>query len=131
MAVTARRSVEVQPPRAIHVSAPAPGGNRADGPLTLIMGRSSLFGVNMLVTVYYVEGFGAGRDEAFERVIGIGRVVNIQANGLIQVQVLREVSNHAELWQRIRNREMAVVGQIVVKPSIDFNQAGIEVRFNE
>jgi len=85
----------------------------------------------MLVTVYYVEGFGAGRDEAFERVIGIGRVVNIQANGLIQVQVLREVSNHAELWQRIRNREMAVVGQIVVKPSIDFNQAGIEVRFNE
>jgi hypothetical protein len=67
----------------------------------------------------------------FERVIGIGRVVNIQQNGLIQVLVLKEVPNHVELWQRIRSHERSILPQIVIKPSIDFNETGIEVRFNE
>ena len=92
---------------------------------------SDLFGVNIFVTIYYVERLEQGRDEVFERAIGIGRVANIQQNGLIQVRVLREVQNHANLWQRIRNHERSILPQIVIKPSIDFNEAGIEVRSNE
>jgi hypothetical protein len=45
--------------------------------------------------------------------------------------VLKEVSNHAEIWQRVRNREAAILAQIVIKPSIDFKEAGVEVRFDE
>jgi hypothetical protein len=96
-----------------------------------VLERSSLFGVSIFVTVYYVEGLERGRGEVVERAIGIGRVTNVQQNGLIQVLVLREVPNHAELWQRIRNHEKAILSQIIIKPSIDFNEAGIEVRFNE
>jgi len=95
------------------------------------MGRSRLFGVNILVTIYYVEGLGSGQNEYFERAIGIGRVINIQENGLIQVLAPREVSNHAELWQRIRSRDMATLSRIIIKPSIDFGEAGIEVLFDE
>jgi hypothetical protein len=95
------------------------------------MGRSRQFGVNILVIVYYEERLEAGRGETFERKIGIGRVVNIQENGLIQVLVLREVSNHSELWQRVRNHEIATLSGIVIKPSIDFNAIGIEGGFDE
>jgi hypothetical protein len=118
-------------PRVLHVSAPASSNDAVNRPVTLVLDRSDLFGVNILVTIYYVERLGPGRDEVFERQIGIGRVANIQQNGLVQVVVLAEVSTHAELWQRIRNREAAALSQIVVKPSISFNETGIEVRFNE
>ena len=67
----------------------------------------------------------------FERAVGIGRVINIQENGLIQVLVLREMPNHADLWQRIRSREMTTLGQVTIKPSFEFHEAGVEVRFNE
>ena len=97
----------------------------------LIMGQSRRFGVNILVAVYYEEGLGAGRREIFERAIGIGPVVNIQENGLIQVLLLPAVVNQSELWQRIPNREMAILPHVVIKPSIDFNSVGIEVRFDE
>jgi hypothetical protein len=63
----------------------------------------------------------------FEQAIGIGRMANIQQNGLIQVLVLREVLNHVDLWQRIRNQGRSILPQIVIKPPIDFNAARIEV----
>jgi len=63
----------------------------------------------------------------FEQAIGIGRMANIQQNGLIQVLVLREVLNHVDLWQRIRNQGRSILQQIVIKPPIDFNAARIEV----
>lgn len=77
----------------------------SEGAVILLMRRSRQFGVNILVTVYYEESLGSGRGEVFERTIGIGRVVNIRENGLIQVLVLREVLNHSELWQGIRKNE--------------------------
>ena len=46
-------------------------------------------------------------------------------------QVLREVPNQADLWQRIRKREMTTLGQVTIKPSISNNEAGIEVQFHE
>jgi hypothetical protein len=127
MAIEARRAAHGGPPRAVYAYVSTAG----EGAVTLIMGRSRQFGVNILVIVYYEERLEAGRGETFERKIGIGRVVNIQENGLIQVLVLREVSNHSELWQRVRNHEIATLSGIVIKPSIDFNAIGIEGGFDE
>ena len=101
------------------------------GTVTLVLDRSALFGFNALVTIYHVERLEQGREDLFERAIGVGRVSNIQQNGLIQVLVLVEVPLHAELWQRVRNREAGVIGQLVVKPSVPYDAAGMEVRFNE
>ncbi len=131
LVVAARRYARGRLPRAVHAVVPASPSDGTPRPVTLVLERSDLFGVNIFVTIYYVQHLDRRRDEVFEQAIGIGRVANIQQNGLIQVLVLREVPNHAELWQRVRNHETAILSQIVIKPSIDFNEAGIEVRFNE
>jgi hypothetical protein len=131
MVLETRRSAQPNPPRAVYVHVLPATADATNQALILVMERSRQFGVNILVTVYYEEGLAVGRAEIFERTIGIGRVINIQENGLIQVRLLREVSNHGDLWQRIRNRDTATLSNVIIKPSIDFNDAGIEVRFNE
>jgi hypothetical protein len=95
------------------------------------MGRSGQFGVNILVTVYYEEHLTGEQGDVIEESIGIGQVVNIQKNGLIQVRGLKEGLHHAALWNRIRDREMAILQHVIIKPSFDFNDVGIEVRFDE
>lgn len=131
MTMEARRSKRAPLPKVRHVSMLERTGDETVKPLTLLMEPSRFFGVNILVTIFYVNLFGDGHDATYEQTIGIGQVVNIQENGLIQVLVLREMSDHAALWQRIRKPEMATLSQVVIKPSIDFNRAGIEVRFND
>jgi hypothetical protein len=131
VAMDARRLTHGDLPRAVYVFSQSGAESSTDGPIILVMGRSRQFGVNNFATIYYEEGLGTERGEVIERAIGIGQVANIQENGRIQVRVLREVANHSELWQRIRNREMATLSRVVIKPSIDFNSVGIEVRFDE
>jgi hypothetical protein len=130
MAMDARRSARGDLPRAVAAIVPAAATDRKQA-VTLVMGRSRQFGVNILVTIYHEERLSAERTDIIEQAIGIGQVINIQENGLIQVLVVREEPIHAALWQRIRNRETPVLVDVVVKPSIDFNALGIEVRIDE
>lgn len=95
------------------------------------MGRSGLFGVNILVTIYYEEHLTSAHGDVIEESIGIGQVINIQKNGLLQIRVLKEGTNHAALWKRIRERDVAVLSHVIIKPSIDFSDVGIEVKFDE
>ncbi len=130
VAVTRRQSRGMLPRvRSAFVDELGPGGS--DKPVTLLLDRSELFGINNLVTVYYTEHVGPGRDEVFEMFIGIGRVDTIQPNGRVQILVIAEMADKAELWQRIRKREPATLGQIVVRPSISINEAGLGVRSYE
>ncbi len=128
MVLAARRAAGGRLPKTRDVVLAAQG---TTGTVTLVLDRSALFGFNALVTIYYVERLRQGREDVFERLIGVGRVSNIQQNGLIQVLVLVEVPLHAELWQRVQNREASVIGQLAVKPSVPYDAAGMEVRFNE
>ena len=128
MVLAARRAAGGRLPKTRDVVLAAEG---TTGTVTLVLDRSALFGFNALVTIYHVERLDQGREDVFERLIGVGRISNIQQNGLIQVQMLVEMPLHAELWQRVRNREASVIGQLVVKPSIPFGAAGMEVRFSE
>jgi hypothetical protein len=105
------------------------GGNESAN-VTLVLEPTDLLGFNLLVTIYYNEDLEPGGGAVFERLVGVGRVANVQQNGLVQVLVLMEVPTHVALWQRIRNREVTVIAQIVVKPSIPYDEAGMEVRFN-
>lgn len=131
LAIDARRDARGALPRAVGVDCAPAAEDSAEEPVTLIIGGSRQFGVNFLVTVYYEEYLVPKKGPIFERAIGIGRVANVQENGLIQVLIVREVSNHAGLWQRIRQRDVATLSGVVVKPSIDFNAMGMEVRFDE
>jgi hypothetical protein len=127
MVMAARQLVRPDAPRAIRALVPANERQR----LTLVMGRSRQFGVNILVTVYHEDHLSADSAEILEQAIGVGQVINSQESGLIQIRVLREDRNHAVLWERIRGGDMAVLSRVVIKPSIDFNAAGIEVRIDE
>lgn len=131
MVVTARRHARPRLPRTRHVMVSEGRDPAIARSVILVLERSELFGVNILVTIYYSEHLDAGSGEVFERAVGVGRVVNVQQNGLIQVLLLAEVPANAELWQRIRNREAAALHQLIVKPSVFSDAAGIEVRFNE
>lgn len=99
-------------------------------PVIILLDRSDLFGVNLLVAIYYNEPLAVGSPEHFERLIGVGRVANVQRDGRVQVLVLRELPAHAESWQRIRRRDADAIGRVVVKPSVPYDEAGVEVRVN-
>jgi hypothetical protein len=128
--LVARHHAHGRLPEVLHASVPETGEEVLDAGVTLVMEASNLFGVNIFVTIYYTEPLDWGADEVFERAIGIGRVANVQQNGLVQVLVLRETPSHPEIWQRIRRRDTVTLSQLVIKPSIAFSDAGIEVRFN-
>jgi len=100
-------------------------------PVTLLLDRSDVFGSNLLVTIYYNEPLNVGGAESFEWLIGVGRVSNTQEDGRIQILVLSELATHVEIWQRIRRREAGVLRHVVVKPSVPYGEAGVEVRINE
>jgi len=129
MGIAVRRSASQPLPRTRQIVVPDRAAPGADPSVILVLDRSSLFGFNILVTIYYSERLDPRRGDVFERAIGIGRVVNVQQNGLIQVLVLAELPGNADLWQRTRNREAAALAQLVVKPSVLFDAAGVEVRF--
>lgn len=96
--------------------------------ITLITRRSRQFGVNTLVTIYYEMRISSERADILEQVIGIGHVTNVQENGLIRILVLRQEAQHASVWQRIRDRDVPVLSDVVVKPFIEFNADCVEVR---
>jgi len=132
MVATARRHVRQRLPgvRAALLLGEDPAVPAA-APVTLLLDRSELFGSNLLVTIFYNQPLRGGPAESVERPIGVGRVSNIQQDGRIQILVLLERAAEAETWQRIRCDEVATLAHIVVKPSVAYGAAGIEVRFNE
>lgn len=108
MVAVARRQARGRLPRTLGAF-PIAGGNT-----TLLLDRSELFGFNVLVAIYYTETVG-GRAGVLERLIGVGRVSNIQQNGRIQITVLREFEGRARLWEMIRAHDTAPLERIVVK----------------
>jgi hypothetical protein len=127
MVLAARRGASGRLPKTRYAHV---GSEGATGPVTLVLDRSELFGFNVVVTIYYNKRLEQNRDEVIERLIGVGRVANVRQNGLVQVIVLVELPTHVKLWERIRNRDATAIAQVVVKPSIPYDEAGMEVRFN-
>jgi hypothetical protein len=114
--------------RAARVSGDAEPGT-AD--LTLLLDRSDWFGTGLAVSIYFFEEIQDGSGLGFERLIGLGKVDSVQESGRIQVLVVRELEGYAELWQRIRRQDAATIARVVVKPSVPYHEAGVEVRSNE
>jgi hypothetical protein len=58
------------------------GGRRGNH---LIIDPARQLGINIPITIYYEEGLGVRRSDLFEHAIDVGRVINTQQSGLIQV----------------------------------------------
>lgn len=75
----------------------------------LLLEPSGIFSHNNLVAIYYFEN-------ELEVSIGVGEVINIQENHLIQIRVQNTSDAHNELWTKIYNNDAAAISRLIVKP---------------
>ena len=78
----------------------------------LLLEPSDIYAHEALVSVYYLEN-------DFERLIGVGFILTIQGNGLIQVLVNKALEEQGEnIWESICQNDVTVLSKLHVKPSI-------------
>lgn len=81
----------------------------------LLLEASDLYSIDGTVSIFYKTPADQG---GVEQSVGIGRIMNVQEDGKIQVLVFSPVEPTSEIWTRIRNNDAGVVSNMVVKPSI-------------
>jgi hypothetical protein len=123
MLQSARRLAGRQSPKVIHVIVARSPVEGEANLVTPLLESSSGFMASHLVTINYAEPFASG--QIFEQRIGIGYVCNLQQNGLVQIRVMKVVSNPDELWQRISNRDLPILAQVVIRPSVAISDVEI------
>lgn len=124
LVIGARRLAQPSPPKIVSVRLRMTA--EALPSTILIIEAAPLFVVDLLVTIYHEEAVTSRPGDVVEEAIGIGQVMNVQGNGLLQVRVLKEALNHLALWERIRGRETAILQHVIMKPSIDVNAVDIK-----
>lgn len=82
------------------------------------------------MSIYYNQRLGGADARPFERLIGVGRVANIQEEKIIAVTVLRYGAGHDAIWSRIRDRDAAALSDIRVKPTVPFRETGLGATVN-
>lgn len=78
--------------------------------LTLLLEPSELFSHDAAVSFYHVG------DGDFEELIGIGAVLNVQADNRIQVVMMRPVEGHEDIIQALHQNTGPTLKRIIVKP---------------
>jgi len=76
----------------------------------LLFDPSPLYAHDSIVSLYFLEN-------EFERLIGVGRVYNIQEDGKIQVLVMRDMGFGNE-WQSLAQNDAIKMKGIRVKPTV-------------
>ena len=78
----------------------------------LLLDKSELFGHESIVSVYI-------RDNDFEMLIGVGFVLTIQQDGLVQILVSKKVESGRDmLWTEVTSNNANTLRKLIVKPSI-------------
>lgn len=88
----------------------SPTGNQKARVLCLLE-PSEFFSYDALVSFYYI-------DEGFEELIGIGRVLNIQEDGRIQVIMTHSRTVREETAKKLGENNVDVLKKTIVKPSV-------------
>ena len=73
---------------------------------------SELFSYGASVSFYYID------EEGFELLIGIGKVVNIQEDGKIQVVMLKQIQGQEEIVDGLAQNNAQILKKTKVKPII-------------
>lgn len=77
-----------------------------------LLENSELLSNNTFISFYYT-----GEDE-FERLIGTGVVLTVQANGKIQALMDKPVSAYQDILEQLARNDAKILDRTVVKPSI-------------
>lgn len=83
--------------------------------ILLLLEPSEIFSHQIFVSVYYLE-------DKFEELIGIGSVVNIQGDGIIQVNIEQVKGSYQKIKTGLENNNAIVLDKIIVKPNIPNTQ---------
>lgn len=77
----------------------------------LLLERSDLFALDAIVSIYQV------RDQDYEVFVGVGRVLTIQENGLVQVGIIAS-ELEVGIIERLVANDVTILRTLVVKPTI-------------
>jgi hypothetical protein len=94
------------------VSVKQPRKALGDESPVLVMQSSDLFSPDIVVAVYFSDA------DDFEEFIGIGAVINVQENGLIQVHVSHFLPGHDQMVRDLINNNAQALKKLRVKPYI-------------
>lgn len=93
-------------PRVIH-------GAHNYGKVICVLSPSPLFIFDSITSIYYSEN-------EYEKLIGIGRVSNIQENKKIQVEIIKVLDEEENLsiFNNISNNDNTKLSKIIIKPNV-------------
>jgi hypothetical protein len=77
----------------------------------LIVDPSDLFAVDAVVSVY-------AKEDEYERLIGIGRVLTIQTNGYLQIGISTLTESSAAITKKLSGNDASFLKTLIVKPSV-------------
>lgn len=77
-----------------------------------LLENSELLSNNIVISFYYTD------EEEFERLIGTGVVVTVQANGKIQALMDKPVNAYQDILEKLARNDAKILDRTVVKPSI-------------
>jgi hypothetical protein len=80
--------------------------------LVCFLESSDLFSHDIVVTFYMVN------EQNLEEPIGVGVIINIQENGVIQAAMTRHLPGHADFLDRLKQNEGEAVRNTTVKPNM-------------
>lgn len=76
----------------------------------MLLSPSPIFSYDTVVAVYQ-------RSDEMEQLMGLGRVINIQENGMIQVLVIKDLGN-ADTWKELCSNDAKFLRHLLVKPNV-------------
>lgn len=79
--------------------------------LLLLLEPSDLFSFDSVVSIYKL-------DNDFEQLFGIGKVINIQENGMIQVGLIEVIGSGSETFKKLANNDKELLEKMIIKPTI-------------
>ena len=101
-------------PEIITVKKPRTCNNNVK-PLCLLK-PSEFFHHGMLVSFYHIDG------EKYEQLIGLGKVINIQTNGIIQVEMFHSIEGYGDEIKKLMDNNAHTLKNTQVKPHISKEQ---------
>lgn len=96
-----------------------PPTNFQDARALCLLEPSELFSYNMFVSFYFIDS------DNFERLIGIGEVVNIQKDSKIQVILGYAVEGYDSIITSLTRNDSSIVKKIFVRPNAPINYLNI------
>lgn len=86
-------------------------GTNGDPEVLCLLEPSELFSHDAIVSFYLLE-------EGFEQLLGIGKVLNIQENGNIQVILDKYSPVYQDIIDKLRKNDATILNKILVKPTV-------------